>query len=144
MLINCADESEMTYRAFVLIKQHRNTKKVPDDALRSPWFMPSIGQWFDMLVNICGWSTENGLNDKIQGRETLNKIKIQLSKIDNVLPDFGETSHRLGFNCSSQYDKDRSWMLIWHMDDPEYNWERICLQGYYKSSVWNVRPFFAF
>ena len=144
MLINCADESEMTYRAFVLIKQHRNTKKAPDDALRSPWFMPSIGQWFDMLVNICGWSTKNGLNDKIRGRETLNKIKMQLSKIDNVLPYFGGVSHRLGFNCSTQYDKDNCWMLIWHMDDPGYNWERICLQGYFKSSVWNVRPFFAF
>ena len=104
-----------------------------------------------MLVNICGKSprdfrneTSNGLNDTGWGQETLDKLTIQLSKVGNSLPQFSDT-YRLDFSCSSQYDKDRCWMLLWHIDDPEYpNWDRVCLQGYDKKAYWNVRPFFAF
>ena len=64
--------------------------------------------------------------------------------VEGELPQFSDT-YRLGFSCSSQYDKDRCWMLLWHIDDPEYpNWDRVCLQGYDKKAYWNVRPFFAF
>lgn len=137
-------------RAFYLVKTYNNSNKVPDGIERSPWFLPSIGQWFDVLVNICGKSPENfrhntgnGLQDEKWGLETLDKLKGQLSKVGKSLPQFN-VNHRLGFSCSSQYDKDRNWMLLWHIDDPLYKWERVCLQGYNKTSVWHVRPFFAF
>ena len=137
-------------RAFYLVKTYNNSNKVPDGIERSPWFLPSIGQWFDVLVNICGESPENfrhntgnGLQDEKWGQETLDKLEGQLSKVGKSLPQFN-VNYRLGFSCSSQYDKDRSWMLLWHIDDPLYKWERVCLQGYNKTSAWHVRPFFAF
>ena len=62
-------------RAFYLVKTYNNSNKVPDGIERSPWFLPSIGQWFDMLVNICGRSPENfqhntgnGLQDEKWGQ----------------------------------------------------------------------------
>ena len=137
-------------RAFYLVKTYNNSNKVPDGIERSPWFLPSIGQRFDALVNICGRSPENfrhntgnGLQDEKWGQETLDKLEGQLSKVGKSLPQFN-VNYRLGFSCSSQYDKDRSWMLLWHIDDPLYKWERVCLQGYNKTSAWHVRPFFAF
>ena len=151
MLKNYTANVQGSYSAFESIRKYRNSNKIPDGLNRSPWFVPSIGQWFDMLVNICGKSprdfrneTSNGLNDTGWGQETLDKLTIQLSKVGNSLPQFSDT-YRLGFSCSSQYDKDRCWMLLWHIDDPEYpNWDRVCLQGYDKKAYWNVRPFFAF
>lgn len=137
-------------RAFYLVKTYNNSNKVPDGIERSPWFLPSIGQWFDVLVNICGKSPENfrhntgnGLQDEKWGQETLDKLEGQLSKVGKSLPQFN-VNYRLGFSCSSQYDKDRSWMLLWHIDDPLYKWERVCLQGYNKTSAWHVRPFLHF
>ena len=137
-------------RAFYLVKTYNNSNKVPDGIERSPWFLPSIGPWFDVLVNICGKSPENfrhntgnGLQDEKWGLETLDKLEGQLSKVGKSLPQFN-VNYRLGFSCSSQYDKDRSWMLLWPIDDPLYKWERVCLQGYNKTSAWHVRPFFAF
>ena len=88
--------------------------------------------------------TSNGLNDTGWGQETLDKLTIQLSKVGNSLPQFSDT-YRLGFSCSSQYDKDRCWMLLWHIDDPEYpNWDRVCLQGYDKKSLLECTSVFCF
>lgn len=77
-----------------------------------------------MLVNICGRSPENfqhntgnGLQDEKWGQETLDKLEGQLSKVGKSLPQFN-VNYRLGFSCSSQYDKDRSWMLLWHIMIP--------------------------
>lgn len=142
MLKNYTANVQGSYSAFESIRKYRNSNKIPDGLNRSPWFVPSIGQWFDMLVNICGKSprdfrneTSNGLNDTGWGQETLDKLTIQLSKVGNSLPQFSDT-YRLGFSCSSQYDKDRCWMLLWHIDDPEYpNWDRVCLQGYDKKLI---------
>lgn len=151
MLKNYTAGESGSYGAFELIKKYRDSDKIPDGLKRSPWFMPSIGQWFDVLVNICKKSprdfrneTANGINDTGWGQETLDKLTIQLSKVGNSLPELSST-YRLGFSCSSQYDKNRCWMLLWHIDDPEYpDWSRVCLQGYDKKAYWNVRPFFAF
>ena len=153
MLSNYAEDVLDSCRSFKLINDYRVTAAVPEGLKlkRSPWFIPSIGQWFDMLVNICGKSprafqnnTGNGLNDTEWGRETLDKLTEQLFKVASPLPEF-TGDRRLGFSCSSQYDKNRNWMLLWHIDDPGVpTWSRICLQGYSKAASWNVRPFFAF
>ena len=123
---------------------------MPDGIERSPWFLPSIGQWFDVLVNIVEDLRKTSSTIPVMvykmkkwGQETLDKLEGQLSKVGKSLPQFN-VNYRLGFSCSSQYDKDRSWMLLWHIDDPLYKWERVCLQGYNKTSAWHVRPFFAF
>ena len=133
------------------IASQRKKEAVPEGIKRSPWFLPSIGQWFDMLANIGGRSprdfgdnTAFGLNDLNWGQETLDKLTEQLSKVGSSLPAFKD-DFRLGFSCSSQYNETRSWMLLWHIGDPDYpTWDRVCLQGFSKSSGWNVRLFFAF
>lgn len=133
------------------IASQRKKEAVPEGIKRSPWFLPSIGQWFDMLENIGGRSprdfgdnTAFGLNDLNWGQETLDKLTEQLSKVGSSLPAFKD-DFRLGFSCSSQYNETRSWMLLWHIGDPDYlTWDRVCLQGFSKSSAWNVRLFFAF
>lgn len=150
LLENNVDVSDDKY-VFTAIKKYRDKTGLPDGLNRSPWFVPSIGQWVDMLVNICGKSprtfrhnTGNGLNDTGWGKETYGKLTKQLSKVGSLLPEF-TPDRRLGFSCSSQYDKDKNWMLLWHFDDPDYpTWDRICLQGYKKSASWHLRPFFAF
>ncbi|WP_308755824.1 fimbrillin family protein [uncultured Bacteroides sp.] len=134
-----------------VIANQRKKETVPEGIKRSPWFLPSIGQWFDMLDNIGGRSprdfganTAFGLNDLNWGQETLDKLTEQLSKVGSSLPAFKD-DFRLGFSCSSQYNETRSWMILWHIGDPDYpTWNRICLQGFSKSSGWNVRLFFAF
>lgn len=116
---------------------------------RSPWFLPSIGQWFDMLVNICGnlRKTSNTIPVMVYKMksvgQTLDKLEGQLSKVGKSLPQFN-VNYRLGFSCSSQYDKDRSWMLLWHIDDPLYKWERFAYKDIIKTSAWHVRPFLHF
>lgn len=133
------------------VANYRNKKAVPEGIKRSPWFLPSIGQWFDTLTNIGGKSprdfrnnTAFGLNDTVWGQETLDKLKEHLSKVDSSIPA-PNTVFRLGFSCSSQYNETRNWMLLWHIGDPDQpNWSRVCLQGYGKNAGWNVRLFFAF
>lgn len=133
------------------VANYRNKKAVPEGIKRSPWFLPSIGQWFDMLANIGGKSprdfrnnTAFGLNDTVWGQETLDKLKEHLSKVDSSIPA-PNTVFRLGFSCSSQYNETRHWMLLWHIGDPDQpTWSRVCLQGYGKNAAWNVRLFFAF
>ena len=49
----------------------------------------------------------NGLQDEKWGQETLDKLEGQLSKVGKSLPQFN-VNYRLGFSCSSQYDKDRA------------------------------------
>lgn len=116
------------------IASQRKKEAVPEGIKRSPWFLPSIGQWFDMLANIGGRSprdfgdnTAFGLNDLNWGQETLDKLTEQLSKVGSSLPAFKD-DFRLGFSCSSQYNETRSWMLLWHIGDPDYpTWDRVCL-----------------
>lgn len=133
------------------VANYRNKKAVPEGIKRSPWFLPSIGQWFDMLANIGGRSPRDfrnnadfGLNDIGWGQETLDRLKEHLSKVDSSIPAANK-SFRLGFSCSSQYNATKHWMLLWHIDDPDQpTWSRVCLQGYNKTTAWNVRLFFAF
>ena len=108
------------------IASQRKKEAVPEGIKRSPWFLPSIGQWFNMLENIGGRSprdfgdnTAFGLNDLNWGQETLDKLTEQLSKVGSSLPAFKD-DFRLGFSCSSQYNETRSWMLLWHIGDPDY------------------------
>lgn len=139
------------YSAFKLIMDYRGTKSAPNYINCSPWFIPSIGQWFDMLVNICGRSprefrdpTDVGLEDHVYGTETLNKLKAQLAKVGKDFFDFSSNS-RCIFICSTEYDADLNWILIWHIGDPNFpDWDRVGIKGFDKSSSYHVRPFFAF
>lgn len=136
------------YGAFKLIKEYREQNPVPASVNRSPWFIPSIGQWFDMLVNICGRNPRDfkfNLEDHDCGSETLAKFENQLAKVGRAPFDFH--NFRYMFLCSTEYDAKQNWIIIWHIGDtnPEYSsWDRIGLKGFAKHSEYHVRPFFAF
>ena len=54
VILNTYDDTQLknTYKAFFKIKDYRTKNKIPNDEnICSPWFMPSIGQWFDLLIN---------------------------------------------------------------------------------------------
>lgn len=44
------------YPIFAALQQYRKDNTVPTGIDRSPWFIPSIGQWFDVMITICGKS----------------------------------------------------------------------------------------
>ena len=55
MLEHHADKENFTtvYTALSILVKYRQKDNIPNNS-RSPWFIPSIGQWCDMLKNICG------------------------------------------------------------------------------------------
>lgn len=152
--ILAAHEDDLTkYSAFRLILEHRAKNIIPADTGKcSPWFMPSIGQWFDMLVNICGRSPRTfplgsiGMEDHIYGTETKEKLNKQLAKVGSSLGELVNNRHI--FQCSSEFDTDKSWILIWHFEyygtTNPYFWDRIGIKGYNKMAESRVWPFFAF
>lgn len=140
------------YTAFKRILEHRAKNPLPND-ICSPWFLPSIGQWCDMLVNICGRSprdfprTSVGLEDLQLGTETKEKLVRQLAKVGATLGDM--VNYRHIFQCSTEYNTAESWILIWHFEKQgslATFWDRIGVKGFNKASTssYNVRPFFAF
>lgn len=147
-MLNTHTSNLEKYGAFKLIKEYREQNPVPASVNRSPWFIPSIGQWFDMLVNICGRNPRDfkfNLEDHDCGSETLSKLENQLAKVGRATFDF--KNFRYMFLCSTEYDAKQNWIIIWHIGDtnPEYSsWDRIGLKGFAKNSEYHVRPFFAF
>lgn len=150
--ILAAHQDDLTnYSAFKLIQDYRAKNIIPaDTGLCSPWFIPSIGQWFDVLVNICGRSPRTfpassvGLEDHIYGTETKERLNKQLAKVGISLGELINNRHI--FQCSSEFDTATSWILIWHFEyyNNTYFWDRIGLKGYNKRAESRVWPFFAF
>lgn len=150
--ILAAHSSELKdkYAAFNLIKEHRDKNIIPNNGVCSPWFMPSIGQWFDLLVNICGRNPREfeyrsiyNLETHKYGTETKVKLNRQLAKVGRSLGKLDGYRHI--FRASSEYNKGESWILIWHFEVMNgVFWDRVGIKTFDKSSSYNVRPFFAF
>lgn len=142
-----------SYGCFNAINTYRISNPVPTrlNSVRSPWFVPSIGQWFDVMVNICGKSpitfgnnTVSNWSDETVGSEMWNAINSQLSKVDRPLTLFlvAGSSSRVFFACSSEMDAIPSWNAIW-----TENATNVSLGGIdksFESTQRVVRPFFAF
>lgn len=145
---------ENTYKAFKLIKKYRAEKIIPyEKDVCSPWFMPSIGQWFDLLINIGGKSPREfeiksaySLETRKYGTETREKINKQLAKAGSSLGEI--VGNRNTFRCTTESDVATDvWILIWHFEMLDgIFWERVAVRTYSKlsDSGYNVRPFFAF
>ena len=59
MLAERASKGDLgNYDTFKAINDYRTSNPVPSDLSdkRSPWFIPSVGQWFDVMANLCGRS----------------------------------------------------------------------------------------
>ncbi|WP_417120723.1 hypothetical protein [Phocaeicola sp.] len=115
--------------------------------------MPSIGQWFDLLINIGGKSPRTferqsaySLETLIYGTETREKISKHLAKAGSTLGEI--VGNRNIFRCTTESNvATDAWILIWHFEmlDGVF-WERVAVKTYSKlsDSGYNVRPFFAF
>ena len=88
MLEHHADKENFTtvYTALSILVKYRQKDNIPNNS-RSPWFIPSIGQWCDMLKNICGKDPMTFSRTSIAfeefykyGTETLDKLNAQLGK----------------------------------------------------------------
>ncbi len=147
------------YPAFQAIKDYRDSHAVPNNINRSPWFMPSIGQWFDLMANLGGksptkWesiSDSGWWNETDDAPNMFDKINNQLDKVnidDNVF--FPNRTVRQNFYCSTSESVASNgtnglWSLITMNDS--YNNRRVLfvqISGQTKRGGCNIRPFFAF
>lgn len=149
MVITCtADKENFTtvYTTFSILVKYRQKDNIPNNS-RSPWFIPSIGQWCDMLKNICGKDPMT-FNRTIvafeeyykYGTETLDKLNAQLGKAGRSARNLSVGKRRI-YQTSTEFNRQLSWIIIWGFLD---DWDRIGIKGYDKSAGYLIYPFFAF
>lgn len=138
-----------SYGTFNAINDYRTSNPVPSglSGKRSPWFVPSVGQWFDVMTNLCGRSPQtfknsgyNGWTDSNCGTEMWNKINDQLNKVGKPLTLIFNGG-AVVFWCSSESDTNSSWSVAW------VGPQQVALTPVWKgisSTQPVVRPFFAF
>lgn len=147
------------YPAFQAIKDYRDSHAVPNNINRSPWFMPSLGQWFDLMANLGGkspttWETISASGWWAESNDAPNmfdKINNQLDKVnvddsaffpnraDNQ-NNFCSTSEAIASNGANGV-----WSII-TMND-YYDYKRVLLVqiiAMNKVMTYSIRPFFAF
>ena len=144
--------------AFNEINTYRTNNLVPAglSSARSPWFVPSVGQWFDVMANLCEKSPKTFRNntavyswaDNNYGVEMWNTINSQLNKVGKPLKRLSTTSgtDQIVFWCSSEADLRWAWIVIWGLSTVGDGY--VALGANYKDdntgSVKRLRPFFAF
>lgn len=153
MLAERASKGDLTsYGAFKQLSDYRSSHSVPSalETKRSPWFIPSCGQWFDVMANLCGKSPKDDFRDTTDsynwiddnyGVEMWNTINSQLSKVNKPLQKL--TSTQTLFWCSSENDDaDFAWGAMWDYGGAGHIFYGSIYKG---SDVYErVRPFFAF
>ena len=147
------------YPAFQAIKDYSNSHAVPNNINRSPWFMPSVGQWFDLMANLGGkspttWenisSSSGWWNEMNDAPNMFDKINNQLDKVNiddsTFFPNPDSQSH---FYCSTSEtalngDNDLWGLLISsdYYDKKDILTVLISTMG--KTATYSIRPFFAF
>lgn len=145
---------------FEALKQYRDNNSIPAGINRSPWFIPSIGQWFDVMINLCGKSPHDFYYKDIVavsqhwGAWTTNKEQTSemLAKADSYLAKIGATFLMLSnsdnqcFWLTSHFNLGQIWMFFYKSTsfsiEPVYGH----LDGSSGSglSVVVAQPFFAF
>lgn len=107
------------YPIFEKIKEYRNSHTVPVGISRSPWFIPSIGQWFDIMTNICGKSpadfevANEGLSwgTTKYASEMYDKADNQFKKVDGTSLLIKTISDTHIIWTSSSYNSTVAWMF---------------------------------
>ena len=149
MLEHHADKENFTtvYTALSILVKYRQKDNIPNNS-RSPWFIPSIGQWCDMLKNICGKDpmTFNRTSVAFEeyykyGTETLDKLNAQLGKAGRSARNLSVGKRRI-YQTSTEFNRQLSWIIVWGFLD---DWDRIGIKGYDKNAnSYLIYPFFAF
>lgn len=62
-----AHHADTQYGVWMQLQEYRKENPVPADVKRSPWYIPSCGQWYDILVNLGG---ETGIESYNNERES--------------------------------------------------------------------------
>lgn len=151
MLAERAKKGDLSsYGTFNAINTYRTNTPIPSglSSVRSPWFVPSVGQWFDVMVNICGRSPKTFRNntavyswvDNSYGTEMWNAINNQLNKVGKPLSLIA--ANQVIFFCSSEARASSGWDAQWVNDAAKVILGTIPKSDLYKQHV--VRPFFAF
>lgn len=138
------------YSIFEAIVLYRNSHPVLTGIDRSPWFIPSIGQWVDVMINLCGvkdleiddaWSST--------ARELYEKVNTQFGKVGTDLLAAEQPDQLNLFWTSSEYSDETSfaWSFQGGINESEC---MMLLTPHHKTnfpannSRHCARPFFAF
>lgn len=147
MLAERASKGDLSsYGVFNAINTYRSSHAVPAGLSRSPWFVPSVGQWFDVLANLCGRSpkTFSGIliNSWSQSNcpELWNTINSRLNKVGKPLSMV--SAGQAFFWSSSEGNAKYPWCLKWTSTSQIY----LSTSGSKSATVYQyvIRPFFAF
>lgn len=138
------------YSIFEAIVSYRNSHPVLTGIDRSPWFIPSIGQWVDVMINLCGvkdleidyaWSST--------ARELYEKVNTQFGKVGTDLLAAEYPDQLNLFWTSSEYSDETSfaWSFQGGINESEC---MMLLTPHHKNNFPGsnsrhcARPFFAF
>lgn len=137
------------YPVFQTIKEYRDSHSVPSNINRSPWFMPSAGQWFDVMENLgegAAWkmvSNEWGYDDDASG--IFSRINNQLAKVSSNSLPFKKDGAGYFWSTSEAYANNRDsnvWCVLTICNGDLVSGLLILPQS--KSGSAPVRLFFAF
>lgn len=80
--------------------------------VRSDWFIPSVGQYYDLLSNLCGMSPDSfSTKTESSWTETAN-VKTMYSRLQSHYAKLGRSLLLKGtFWASSEYDANNAWYL---------------------------------
>lgn len=105
---------------FNALSQYRINNPIPNSIDCSPWFIPSVGQWLDVVANLCGrQATASEIASNLgffsqndESSAMLAKADSQLAKVGTSL--FGETITSKGIllHLSTEGPNGLSWSTI--------------------------------
>lgn len=102
-----------SFPIFAAIKTYRDGHTIPSGVSRSLWFIPSIGQWFDIATNIMGRSpadfesvSDAAWSDQANAPEMYKRID---SLFDKVGKTFLSNDGQINILWTSSQDSSPSW-----------------------------------
>lgn len=140
---------------FNALSQYRIDNPIQNSISCSPWFIPSVGQWLDVMANLCGRqataseiSGSWGFFPKRDERPAMfAKADSQLAKVGTSL--FGETitSNGILLHLSTEAPSGWSWVTIAKYSNSAYSFSVETANKATATSemdYYTARPFFAF
>lgn len=136
------------YPIFAELGNYRSTHAVSAGVSRSPWFIPSIGQWFDVMTNLCGKSpadfemvSSSFWMENTHAPEMYNRGNQIFNKVGRSFPSADDNPGELSyFWCSSQLSKGLIYRFS-SVGQESIMFETAPSTGF---NYYYVRPFFAF
>lgn len=147
-IIDNNDALQSDYTAFYFVSRYgmavSGTEKYAAPVKSTGWFMPSIGQWWDIMRNLGGISALDNYKDNTsdvhirldnQGRTARNNINASLSKI----PGAGTIGQDDCFWTSSEFNEKKA-IGVYFISDGSFYF----LSNYKSMLIFYVRPILAF